>query len=77
MKQLEDMTEPELKALTRRICNAVKERLPKQEVGFVVLYYPVGTHGVWQYGSNCSRADMIKALRDTADILERKQDVPR
>lgn len=76
MKQLEDMTEPELRELTTRVLNAVKDRLPAN-TGFAVLFWPHGEHGVSQYGSNCNRADMILALREAADRLERRQDVTR
>lgn len=74
--RLEDMTEPELRQLTTFILNEIKAALPRG-CGFAVLFWPLGTHGVAQYGSNCHRADMIAALRETADRLERRQDVPR
>jgi hypothetical protein len=76
MKPLEDMTQPELRHLTTQILDAVKARLPA-DTGFCVLFWPVGTHGVAQYGSNANRADMIACLRETADRLERREDVPR
>jgi hypothetical protein len=76
MKQLEDMTEPELRTLTNAVLNAVDSRLPK-DTGFMVLFWPHGRHKISQYGSNCERSDMIKALREAADRLERKQDVER
>lgn len=76
MKQLEDMTEPELRELTNRILNAIKDRLPKGTC-FTVLFWPFGQPGIGQYGSNAQRADMIAGLREVADRLEKKQDVPR
>lgn len=76
MKKLEDMTEPELRALTARVLDAIKFRLPA-DTGFAVLFWPHGEHGISQYGSNCRREDMIKALRECADRLERRQDVSR
>lgn len=75
-KQLEDMTEPELRTLTNDVLNGIKAKLPAGS-GFCVLFWPIGTHGIAQYGANCQRADMIEALRATADRLARKQDVPR
>lgn len=74
MKQLEDMTEPELRQLTTDILNGVEARLPFG-TGFCVLFWPFGDHGVSQYGSNARREDMILALRECADRLERRQDV--
>jgi hypothetical protein len=76
MKQLEDMTEPELRALTNAVLNAVKQRLPK-DTGFLVLFWPHGDYKISQYGSNCERPGMIEALREAADRLEKRQDVPR
>lgn len=76
MKKLEDMTEPELRGLTTAILDGIKAKLPTG-CGFCVLFWPIGTHGVAQYGSNCFRADMIENLRATADRLEARQDVPR
>jgi len=76
MKQLEDMNEVELRELTTAVLDAVHALLPPG-CGFAVLFWPIGTHGVSQYGSNCRRSDMIKTLRETADRLDRRQDVPR
>lgn len=76
MKQLEDMTEPELRELTTAVLDSVKALLPPN-TGFCVLFWPFGSHGVSQYGSNSRREDMIKALRECADRLEKRQDVPR
>jgi len=75
-KHLDDMTEPELRDLTTRCLNAVKDRLPT-DTGFVLLFFPFGGPGVSQYGSNCNRSDMITALREAANRLERRQDVTR
>lgn len=77
MKQLVDMTEPELRDLTTAVLNAVKSRLPRG-TGFVVLFWPFSEHpGISQYGSNARRPDMIRALREAADRLERREDVTR
>jgi hypothetical protein len=74
--QLEDMTEPELARLTTDVLNGVKAKMPPN-TGFCVLFWPIGTHGIAQYGSNCKREDMIRSLRETADRLESRQFVPR
>jgi hypothetical protein len=75
--RLEDMTEPELRAYTKKLMNMIDDRLP-EGAGFVLLFFPGGTnHNIWQYASNCERSDMIPALRTTADRLERGQHVPR
>lgn len=75
-KQLEDMTEPELKALTTDILDSVGRRLP-DETAYAVIFWPMGEHTLGHYGSNCERKGMIAALREVADRLERRQDVTR
>ena len=76
MKLLIDMTEPELRTLTTKTLDDIKANMPPN-TAFAVLFWPIGTHGIAQYGSNCRRSDMIAALRETADRLERRQDVTR
>ncbi len=76
MKPLEDCTEPELRDLTNRVLSAVQSRLPPL-CGFAVLFWPWGEHQLTQYGSNARREDMILALRECADRLQQRQDVPR
>ena len=44
--------------------------------GFMLLVTEFGKDpGVGNYISNCSREDMIKALREKADVLEQKLDI--
>ena len=45
--------------------------------GWMVLVFPIeeGTKTA-SYISNCTREDMINALREKADVLERKLDHP-
>jgi hypothetical protein len=76
MKPLEDMTEPELRELTVAVLDAVKARLP-DDVCFTVLFWPFGQPGIGQYASNAMRPEMIAALREVADRLQRRQDVTR
>ncbi len=76
MKPLDDMDQPELRALTTSILNGIKAKLPP-DTGFAVLFWPMTQYKLAQYGSNCRREDMIAALRETADRLEKRQDVPR
>lgn len=53
--------------------NAVKCRLP-EGFGFALVVFPYGGPGVSNYISSAERSDMITALRETADRLERNQD---
>jgi hypothetical protein len=71
---LENLTEPELKVLFDSIGHAVRSRLPKQTFYAVLVF---DNSGVGQYVSNAKRADMVKAMRETADRLERLEDVSR
>ncbi len=78
MKRLEDMTEPELSGLMKSLAKKVEEVCLSRGVGrpmFTLLLF--NDPKVGQYVSNCDRASMVEALRETADRLERKQDVPR
>jgi hypothetical protein len=79
MNRLEDMDEREISdammaaaATIERIfrINGVRE---KPKFCLVVFSDPK----VAQYISNCQRTDMIAAMRETADRIERNQDVRR
>lgn len=76
MHTLDAMTEPELRTLTNKVCHAINQELPP-DTGFAVIFFPIGAPGISQYGANCRREDMIEALRETAERLERRQDVSR
>ncbi len=78
MKQLINMTEPELRKFCNRVGSKVEEAAMIEGVEkpyFVVLLF--NDPAVAQYVSNCSRENMIKALRETADRFEKKEDVLR
>jgi len=75
--QLDDMTEPELRRIMTAVARAVEAQLPRG-VGFVVLAADFGADpGTAQYVANASRQDCIRWLRETADRLEARDDVPR
>lgn len=57
----------------QKMAKAVEKFLPK-EFGFTLLVFPFNTPGTSNYISNANRADMIKAMRESADRLEKKQD---
>lgn len=44
--------------------------------GFALIVFPFFDPGISNYISNGTREDMIKALRETADRLEKRQDFP-
>ena len=57
----------------QQMAEKISPMLPK-DFGFAILVFPFGDGGTSNYISNAERADMIKALRETADRLEYKQD---
>jgi hypothetical protein len=44
--------------------------------GWALLVFDFYQPGISNYISNAKRADMIKALREAADRLEKNQDIP-
>ena len=57
----------------KKMGKMIEKMLPK-DFGYAVLVFPFHNLGVGNYISNAQREDMIKALRETADRLEKKQD---
>lgn len=71
--QLRDMTEPEMKKMMQDAANGVVQAIPTGTLFALIVF---DEPRVGQYISNANRSDMIKALRETADRLEMRQDVP-
>ena len=76
MKSLDDMTEPELRALCNEVADAINDILP-EGTGFILLFAPFGKSGVAQYVANGTRPECIAWLKETADRLEGRDDVSR
>src|SRR4051812_12468504 len=73
MKKLRDMTEPELKVLMNLLASWIGSVCEAHEVEtplFALLLF--NDPQVAQYICNCNRADVIHALRETADRLEKR-----
>lgn len=82
MKEIRDMTEPELRTYFTGLARAIEESLPpgpsnKGKCLFCLLVADSTEPGIAQYVSNVQRADMIKMLRETADRLSKREDIPR
>ena len=82
MKLIRDMTEPELRAYFRELAGAIESVLPPGPSAngkclFCLLVADSTEPGIAQYVSNVQRADMMKMLRETADRLEGREDIPR
>lgn len=66
---------PEAEAAAQRAAQIIGSRLPPG-YGFALLVFSFGPGGFLTHVSNANRADMAKALRETADVLERHADSP-
>ncbi len=75
-KPLDDMTEPDLAAIFRRVAERVQWSLPPN-TGFIVLAAPQGEGGIAQYVSNVRRDDAAKWMRETIARWEAGDFVPR
>jgi hypothetical protein len=63
-----------LKTVAKPLENILIEHFGK--IGFALIVFDFFKPGTGNYISNAQRADMIKTLRETADRLERRQDMP-
>lgn len=73
------MTEPELRKLFSSLAKMIVDSLPPN-TAFVLLAAPDSDrhpHSLAQYIANCERSTCIQFMRETADRLERKEDVRR
>lgn len=61
------------KELMTKMGAEIEAQLPK-EFGFALIVFPFYGPGTSNYISNAQRCDMIKALRETADRIEKNQD---
>lgn len=57
----------------QQMAEKIAQMLPK-DFGFSIIVFPFNQPGVSNFISNVNRSDMIKALRETADRLEKRQD---
>ena len=78
VKKMEHMTEPELHKLMRLCAKAVegaaKVSYVEQPLFALILF---NDPKIGQYICNCERKEMIQALREMADRLEKNMDIPR
>jgi hypothetical protein len=77
-KPLKDMDEADLKFVMMKLRELLElgaSALGVEKPLFALVLF--NDPAVAQYMANCERSDMIKAMRETADRLERNQDVRR
>lgn len=78
MKKLETMTEPELRDFCNKAAISVEcaaELCGVEKPSFVLVLF--NDPKIAQYVSNCERKSIIEAMRETADRLERNEDLRR
>ena len=68
------MKQPEIEERMRAVSHALNGMF--NGYGHVVILFEFGKPGTTNYMSNAPRKDMIKALRESADVLEAQQDMP-
>ena len=78
MKLIQDLTEPELRGVMNALAtNVVRtaETLGVEKPLFILLLF--NDPKLTQYVANADRSTVVEALREAADRLERREDVPR
>jgi hypothetical protein len=78
MRKLKDMDEEELRglmSLTAKAIETTARELGVEKPLFVLVLF--NDPAIGQYISNCDRSTTVAAMRETADRLERREDVTR
>lgn len=68
--------EKDLREIATKI-NYELESLYDKKMGFALIIFEFSDVGIGDYVSNAQRSGMIKALRECADRLEAKEDIPK
>ena len=71
---LSDMTEPELREVMIAAIKAAKSALPN---GTQIILLAMDESNIAQYIATVERSSVVQFLRETADRLERREDVSR
>lgn len=77
-REFKYMTEPELGETMTAFAKAIvdtAEKMGVEKPHFTLVVF--NDPEIAQYASNCRREDIIKAMRETADRLEKNQDLVR
>jgi hypothetical protein len=68
-------TEETMRGLAQGI-DEVLEKATGQKKGFALVVFEFGQPGLGNYISNARREDMVAALRETADRIEKRETIP-
>ena len=71
---LKNMTEPQISTLMKRAAREITCTFPRGTLFTLIVF---DDPGVGQYIGNAERQDVIRALRETADRLENREDIER
>jgi hypothetical protein len=82
VKPFAEMTEPELNSYFRELAKSLETVLPpgpshNGKAFFMLIVSEDPGPGTAQYVANADRADCIRWLRETANVLERREDIER
>lgn len=75
MKEMQDMTEPELREHLNRQLRHIKANQTPDTIGSMLIIFQA--NGITQYGSTVDPETAPQALRELADRIERRQTVKR
>jgi hypothetical protein len=71
---LSDMTEPELREVMIAAIRSARSALP---AGTQIIMLAMDESNIAQYIATVERSSVVQVLRETADRLERREDVTR
>lgn len=75
MKDMQDMTEPELRDHLNRQLRFIKRSQTRDTIGSMLIIF--GSNGITQYGATVDPETAPQALRELADRIEGRQTVRR
>lgn len=75
MKEMQDMTEPELREHLNRQLRFIKSQQTPDTIGSMLIIFQ--SNGITQYGASIDPETAPQALRELADRIELRQTVKR
>jgi hypothetical protein len=75
MKEMQDMTEPELREHLNRQLRFISSQQTPDTIGSMLIIFQ--SNGITQYGATVDPETAPQALRELADRIERRQTVKR
>jgi hypothetical protein len=67
--------EKQLRELAKMLDEALRTMYPER-MGFALIVFEFHKPGISDYVSNAEREQMVTALRESADRLEKREDIP-